>query len=362
MIIIIIAGGLGTRLWPLSSPKLPKHLLKLSGERTLLEETYRRAGAAADEIYVLTENSHYARVKELLPGLSEDHILSEPGRRGTGNCILFALDFLRRQGNAEEPLVFIHSDHIVRALKSFGENLKKAAALSAEKRKIVLTGVVPDYNATEFGYIETGEKEGEAYKVASFKEKPDAETAKIYLESKRYLWNTGYFAGSVSVFLDEIKKYAPAMEASYKKLSGIEDMQGSEYKERYLSLKTEAIDFSLMEKDKELLVLPAKFDWRDVGNFKDLWAILDKDGMGNTLQCPSKGETGGKIFAIDTKNSFVRNEENKPVALIGIENLIVINSPNGLLITSPEHAHKAGEIAKLGFGSWELGQWRDASG
>jgi len=347
MIVVIIAGGLGTRLWPLSSPGRPKHLLKLAGDCTLLEAAYNRARAAAEEVYILTESSHSELVKDLLPGLPESRILTEPARRGTGNCILYALDFLRRQGKTDAPLVFIHSDHIVKDVRSFSENLKRAAALSMEKKKIVLTGVVPDYNATGFGYIETGETKDGAYKVVSFREKPDAETAKTYLESGRYLWNTGYFAGSVPVFLSEIEKYSPEMEAGFRKLSAVRDMTGSAYRDAYLSLKTEAVDFALMEKDRELLVIPARFDWRDVGNFKDLFTVSEKDGDGNAIQ----NNGGGNIFAPGVKNTFVRNDEARTVALIGVENLIVINSPDGLLITKPEFAGRAGEIAKAAAGT-----------
>ncbi|MDR3302497.1 MAG: NTP transferase domain-containing protein [Spirochaetaceae bacterium] len=339
MTIIIIAGGSGTRLWPLSKPDYPKHLLNLAGNGTLLQQTFERAKATASDVFIVTEKSHAHHIEKQLKGFPSANILIEPGRRGTANCVLFALDALKRLNREDEAVVFIHCDHIVQNTAGFSASIKKACAASLEKQKIVLCGVKPAYNSVGFGYIEKGAADGDAYQVNAFKEKPDAATAKQYVESGNFLWNTGYFIGSVRLFLREIKKYAPQMQANFEKLDAISNINSDEYNKCYLSLKSGAIDYLLMERDPELLVTLAEFDWADVGNFKDLHDILPKDSKGNYIK-------GNDVHTIDCADIFVRNDEEKPVAVIGLEHIVVINTPNGILVSSKDAVHKAGEIAK----------------
>ncbi|MDR2864125.1 MAG: NTP transferase domain-containing protein [Spirochaetaceae bacterium] len=339
MIIIIIAGGSGTRLWPLSSPGYPKHLLSLAGEGTLLQQSYERAKSAGDEVYIVSERSHASYIEKQLPEIPASNILIEPERRGTANCLLFALDSLERRHKNDEPITFIHCDHIVKNTKGFAESLKKAARLALENQKIVLCGVKPDYASSALGYIEAGEKQGEAYTVKSFKEKPDTESAQKYLEAGNFFWNTGYFTASVDIFCKEIQKYSPEMFSNLKSLQCVKDPLSLAYNTIYLSFKSAAVDYLLMEKDPELLMIPAEFDWADVGNFKDLDKIMPKDSSGNYLR-------GNRIYTLDSSNLFIRNEEEKPVTVIGMDNIVVVNTANGILVSSKDSVHKVGEIAK----------------
>ena len=342
MITVIIAGGSGTRLWPLSTSDYPKHLLKLTGDRSLLQSAYDRAQKIGDTTYVVTEASHSNHVRQQLPELSDDAFLIEPGRRGTAHCILFALDYIARRHDRSEPVAFIHSDHHIRDLEGFARSFAIAGKTSTDRKEISLIGIEPTYPATGFGYIERDgviDAELGVSIVNSFKEKPDYETAQRYLESGRYVWNAGYFVGSVDTFLEEISISAPDLQKNYETLSSIEEWGGAEYKEAYLALDNQVVDVALIEKAQGLSVVAASFDWVDVGSFKDLHDTVSQDSDGNY-------QSGENIYAIDLENTYVRNEESKPVAVIGLDNIVVVNTSDGILVARKDVSHKVGDIAK----------------
>jgi len=328
MITVIIAGGSGTRLWPLSTSDYPKHLLKLTGERSLLQSAYDRAKRVGDTVYVVTEASHAHHVKDQLPELEEGHFLIEPGRRGTGNCIVFALDVIGRTRDHDEPIAFVHSDHSIRDVEGYARSLQIAAEASVKTNKVTLIGIEPTFPATGFGYIERdGEIEDSgAYNIQSFKEKPDFETAEEYVAAGHYLWNCGYFVGSVNTFLSEIRAVAPDLQESFDKLSTVSAATSDEYNQTYLSFSDLVIDYSLAERSKNLAVVPASFDWMDIGSFKDLHEANASDDKGNFLK-------GGHIYEDDIENVYVHNEEDKPIVVIGLDNIVVVNTPNGILVS-----------------------------
>lgn len=342
MITVIIAGGSGTRLWPLSTSDYPKHLLKLTGERSLLQAAYDRATLLGDIIYVVTEASHAEHVKAQLPELPENSFLIEPGRRGTAHCILFALDYIARHHDHDEPVAFIHSDHHIRDTEGFVRSFTIAGKVSSERREISLIGIEPTYAATGFGYIEREsilDAERGVSLVHSFKEKPDYDTAQAYLESGNYVWNAGYFVGSVNTFLEEVSSSAPELQVSYEKLSAINDYGSEAYNQVYLSLDNQVIDIALIEKARGLSVVAASFDWVDVGSFKDLHDTVAQNEAGNHLH-------GNAIHTIDIENTYVRNETDTPVAVIGLDNVIVVNTPDGILVARKDMSPRVGEIAK----------------
>lgn len=343
MIIVIIAGGSGTRLWPLSTPDRPKHLLKLTGEHTMLQAAYERASKLSDTIYVVTEASHSDRVREQLPELSKDAFLVEPGRRGTAHCIVLALDFIARKHDQNEPIAFIHSDHHIRDISGFINSFVSAAKISQTNNEITLIGIEPTFPSTAFGYIKRDGSIDDTrgvFNVESFKEKPDYETAKKYVESGSYLWNCGYFVGSVNTFLDEMKLSAPNLRKDYKSLSSISNLESKKYEDTYLCFDIKVIDIALIEKAKNLAVVSANFDWMDIGSFKDLHDVVSQDREGNYL-------SGKNIHTIDVDNIYVRNEEDdKPIAVIGLNNVVIVNTPDGILVSRKDVSHRTGEVAK----------------
>lgn len=342
MITVIIAGGSGTRLWPLSTSNYPKQLLKLTGERTMLQTAYDRAIKLGETIYVVTEASHSDHVREQLPELPDSAFLIEPGRRGTAHCIVFALDVIARTHDKDEPVAFIHSDHYVRDTDGFARSFSVAAKTSQANHEITLIGIEPTFPATGFGYIERDnviDADSGVYNVESFKEKPDFDTAQEYVKSGRYLWNCGYFVGSVNTFLNEMQRSAPELEKSFETLAKIETPQSDEYNQTYLSLDNQVIDIALIEKAQSLAVVAASFDWMDVGSFKDLHDAVEKDEQGNYTR-------GHAIHALDVENVYIRNEESKPIAVIGLDNIVVVNTPDGILISRKDVSHRTGEVAK----------------
>lgn len=328
MITVIIAGGSGTRLWPLSTSDFPKQLLKLTNDKSLVQNTYERAKRISDEVYVVPDISHAHHIKEQLPEVDDEHFITEPGRRGTANCIVAALAYISKRHDKDEPIAFLHADHHIRDVEGFAKSFQAAEALTKEKSHISLIGIEPTFPATGFGYIERdGEvaANGRAYRVESFKEKPDFETAKKYVASGHYYWNCGYFVGSVDTFVAEMQQYAPGLYENYTKLLAAGNDTSAEYADTYLGFENEVIDIALIEKLDELYVVPATFDWMDIGSFKDLHEANESDELGNHFR-------GDNIYEDEVENAYIRNEEEKPVVVIGLDNIVVINTKNGILI------------------------------
>ena len=339
MIVVIIAGGSGTRLWPLSTPDYPKHLLKInSDDRSLLQRTYDRAKQLSDHIYVTSEAGHIRYVKEQLPELADNAFIVEPARRGTSSCIVASLVHISRENSADEPIAFLSADHHIRDNKGFVHSFKIASESATKHKRVVLVGVEPDYPAIGLGHIQKGEvldEQSFVFNVHSFKEKPDYETAVEYLNSGNYLWNCGYFVGSVDTFKRAMRTYSPQLFENYQKL---EASSLEMYDDVYLGFENISIDYALIEKVKDLLVVPASFDWMDLGSFGDLHKAVGSDEKGNHVQ--------GRVETEEVENCFVQNLEDKPVAVIGLDNVVVVNTPNGVLVARTDLAQKVGEVSK----------------
>lgn len=342
MIVVIIAGGSGTRLWPLSTSNYPKQLLALAGEKTMVQNTYERAARMSDKIYIVPDISHAHHIKEQLPELGEDNFIVEPGRRGTANCIIAALSYISKRHDNNEPIVFLSADHHIRDVEGFVRSFQVAADTSEKLNEIALIGIEPTYPATGFGYIERNgeiEERANVHSVESFKEKPDFKTAQQYVQSGNYLWNCGYFVGSVNTFLSEMEKCAPELKENFDKLVAIDDQSSEVYKDTYLNFTNQVIDIALIEKAEKLAVISASFDWMDLGSFKDLHIANESDEQGNHLR-------GNNIHSEEVENAYIRNEEEKPVIVIGMDNVAIVNTPDGILVTRKDLSQKVGDLVK----------------
>lgn len=309
----------------------------------MVQNTYDRAKLMSDKVYVMPDISHAHHIKEQLPELSDENFIVEPGRRGTANCIVSALAYISKRHDKDESIVFLSADHHIRDTEGFVKSFILAGEMSSKYKEIALIGIEPTYPATGFGYIERdGEIEGQVnvHSVESFKEKPDFVTAKKYIASGKYLWNCGYFVGSVNIFVAEMEKNAPELKSNLDKLAAIEDTTSQEYADTYLSFENEVIDRALIEKAENLAVVSANFDWMDLGSFKDLHTANESDEKGNHMR-------GNNIHSDEVENAYIRNEEsNKPVIVIGLDNVAIVNTPEGILVARKDLSQKVGDIVK----------------
>lgn len=339
MVSVIIAGGSGTRLWPLSTHEYPKHLLKLTDDKSLLQNTVDRALrlTSKEKIFVMPEASHSSHVIEQLPEIAKSNFLIEPARRGTASCVAWALVEIKKRGLTDEPIVFLWGDQLIHNTDGFVASVLRAGEVSADQKKIVFMGIEPTYPSTGFGYIHKGkalENWVNVFELKTFKEKPKADMADKYFASGDYLWNIGNLVGCVNVFEQKMKAQAPQMWSRYKKL-----LESDNPTKTYLGLDSIALEYELSENMIDALVMAGNFDWVDLGSFKDLHDISTQDSNGNYIN--------GEFIELDgTTNSYVRNESKIPIAIIGLDNVVVVNSPNGVLVSNKNFAQKVGDIAK----------------
>ncbi|MCA9022985.1 MAG: mannose-1-phosphate guanylyltransferase, partial [Planctomycetaceae bacterium] len=287
---VVMAGGSGTRFWPQSRKAVPKQLLKLVGQQTMIQETVSRCRELSDpqRIWIATNGTLAHEVKLQLPQLNPEHILVEPVPRNTAPCIGLAAIHLLHV-DPEATMLVVSSDHVIQPESGFVNTIRQAEALiEAEPETLALIGVPPTYPATGYGYIQTGPPFAanlSGLKVEEFKEKPDPATAQQYCDSGDYLWNCGIFAWKADRILMALKKWEPEMYAALNRISaaiGTPDYD-SVLAEQFAAMKSISIDYAVLEHSKGLLaVVPAEFEWDDVGNWNTLQKYFPTDADGNT--------------------------------------------------------------------------------
>lgn len=331
---VIPAGGAGTRLWPLSRAGRPKFLVPLLDDKSLLQLTAERVGpfSPPDRIYTVSGRAHVAAIARQLPNLPEANLIVEPAMRGTGSAIALAA-MLISERDPQAIMGSFAADHNIRDVGAFQQALSTAVA-AAEAGYLTTIGIEPDRPETGYGYIERGDTLAlpGAYLARRFVEKPDLATAKHFLEAGRYLWNASMFVWRVDVFLREFERAQPELYAGLASIAACwnDPLAADRIEREWLDLPVTTIDQGLMEFVDEFVVVPAEMGWSDIGDWNGFSELLTDDIDENCLH--------GQVVVQQATNCVVWSETSRTVALVGLDNVAVIDMDDALLIVDRSHA------------------------
>jgi len=325
---VIMAGGVGARFWPRSKQTKPKQLLKIFGERTMIQETVQRLNGLVkyENIIVITNRIQKPRVIQQLPEIPEENIIDEPFGKNTAPCIGLAATLINKK-SSNAVMITLPADHLIKDKVEYQNVIKEAINFAEKSDGLVTIGINPTRPETGYGYIQIEDKEIEkgVHEVKTFAEKPNLNTAKRFLKAGDFLWNSGMFIWKVSSILDEIRIYMPDLFEGLKEIKkhiGKSDFN-SELTKVYGQLKSISIDYGIMEKSKNVYLIQGNFDWNDVGSWEAVYQLSDKDSNQNTKV--------GDIYTSDTTNSYIFSP-SKFTAVIGLENVVIINTRDSLLV------------------------------
>ena len=336
---VILSGGSGTRLWPLSRKLHPKQFINLVNETTLFQDTILRLPKDVAEPLIICNEEHRFLAAEQLReiGKKTKGIILEPEGRNTAPAIaLAALQFINK---GEDPILLVLSaDHLIKNIEAFHQSITIASEL-AENNKLITFGVVPDKAETGYGYIEANiNNTDDYYSIKSFTEKPNQKNAKKYLDSVNYLWNSGMFMFKASVFLSELEKFEPEILSACKKSCTTKNIDSDFIRidnDAFHQCPNESIDYAVMEHTKNGVVVPLDANWSDVGSWSSLWDIKTKDNNDNV----SKGD----VFLEDVKNTYTYSS-NRLVSVIGVSNLVIVDTQDALLVADKQQTHNIKKI------------------
>ncbi|HKB44649.1 MAG TPA: mannose-1-phosphate guanylyltransferase [Chitinophagaceae bacterium] len=333
--VAIMAGGIGSRFWPMSRANFPKQFLDILGTgKTLIQQTYDRYSKLVpkENIYIITAHEYIDIVKKQLPGISEENILGEPSRKNTAPCIAYiAFKLLKKDPMA--LMIAASADNLILETEEFIKTARKSLDFVDHVNALVTIGVKPTYPNTGYGYIQhdTTEAAPGIHRVKTFTEKPNLELAETFLSSGDFLWNAGIFTWKVKNVLAAFEKYLPEIyevfSAEKDKFNTGEEQQAIE--QIYPQCTNISIDFGIMEKADNVYVIPASFGWSDLGTWNSAWENMEKDYFGNAI-------AGKKVMVMDVNNSVVHVPDNKLVLLQGLDEFIVVDTKDVLLICKKE--------------------------
>ena len=330
---MIMAGGGGTRFWPRSRAARPKQFLTFSGERTLLQETFDRTEAQipAARTWVLTGVAHAGEAREQLPTIPAAQVVGEPFGRDTAACIALGAALIHA-ADPDATMAVMPADHVIEPVAEFQRALHAAEQFADDFPDALLTfGVRPTYPAIGYGYVHAGPEAGtrqgvKAFKVQAFKEKPDADTAERFVQSGDYFWNAGIFVWKVRAILTELERNCPAIAAAAGRIAAAWDAPDRDevFTREYDSLTKISIDFAVMEKAKQVLVVETPYQWDDVGSWLALERRNPQDADGNTVR--------GLHAGIATTNCVIAGDPDKLIGTLGVENLLIVQSGDCTLV------------------------------
>lgn len=352
---VIISGGAGTRLWPVSREGHPKPFMKLADGETLIEKTYRRAAKlpgviqseGKSKLITVTNRDYYFMSRdELHKAGATGSFLLEPFGRNTAPAIAIAAHRVQEKFGPDALMLVLSADHLIGDEVAFAEAVQKAVKLAASADEFLVTfGIVPTAPETGFGYIKAGGELEGGYQVEAFIEKPDAATAQKYLDSSNYFWNSGMFCFSAGQFLKQLNEYAPEVsEACAKCLRAVtigsvaEEMMLEIPEALFQQVPDISVDYAVMERSNRVAVVPSDIGWSDIGSWNAIRDLVEPDAFNNRAY-------GDAIF-VNSTNTFVQSED-RLVAAVGLDNVMIIDTPDALLVSTPGHSQEVKQVVSL---------------
>jgi mannose-1-phosphate guanylyltransferase len=349
--IVILCGGGGTRLWPLSRKTSPKQFIDLLGVETLFEKTLKRAQSLVDHnhIYVMTNKQYEDEVRRSAAGIPESNIIAEPEKKNTALAMGVIAGIIHTQ-DPEAVVINLASDHLINNPSEFNKTVMAAAEVASSGHNIVSVGIQPTFAHTGYGYIHSGELIEDhngypVYKVVGFAEKPSESVAEGYLATKEYYWNANLYTWSTALILKEFETLAPELFSTIKTVMSAVGTPSYDqiFQSEYKIAKEEQIDTAISEKTDKLVVIPGDFGWTDIGSWNVVHDEVEKDENGNGL---ISREEGSEWFRLNTKNSLVSTGK-KQIVTIGLENVIIVDTPDAILVAHKDHAQDVKKVVEF---------------
>jgi mannose-1-phosphate guanylyltransferase len=342
-----MAGGFGTRFWPESTQKKPKQFLSLFGQQTMLQRTVNRIQSLIPpkQTWIITNQRYVSLAQEQLPEVPEENIIGEPVAKDTAPCVAAASTLIHRQ-DPDATMVVLPADHLINDAEEFLSILQAGAEKARRSDSLITIGIKPTRPETGYGYIEFDEDSSESVdnyqlkRVNQFREKPDIATAKQFISAGRFLWNSGMFIWTVPTIRDVFQRYLPEIANAAAGLQMARKENQEEALELfYQSSPSISIDYGIMEKARQVFVIPGDFGWSDVGSWRALYELSDKDENKNVLQKK-------RTVTESSSGNIVRGTGNKMIALAGVENLAVVETEDAILVCDLEQTQSVKQIVK----------------
>ncbi len=345
---VIMAGGVGSRFWPVSRETTPKQFQDVFGDRSLYQRTFDRIAeiVSPENTFVVTNKVQESVALEQLPQLPRRNMIVEPFGRNTAPCIAVAAAAISSITD-DAVMVVLPSDHLISQEENFVAQLKDAIRLAEKEHSLVTIGIRPTHPETGFGYVHFDRKTRSedissrgGYSVIEFKEKPDHETAVKFVESGDYLWNSGMFIWRVDVILEELKRnltHFVDFQSPLRESFGKEEF-AKQLEEFYLRVESISVDYAVMEKARNVLTIPSSFVWSDVGSWDEVYKLSDRNGDGNSVK--------GEVVSIRSSNNLVWADE-KLFALVGVDNLIIVETKDAILVCKKGQSQGVKEVVDI---------------